>query len=358
MGQPSKKRALTRGHFLPVLLIAISLVGLSSTCLGESVQAEGQNTVVWSADFETGDNSQFNGRLYDTCSKGVVGVSTTTVHNGRYAGYFAGASSSPPNCREYVTVNFITSEGMDLYLSDFYWESWFYVPTMTLAHCASGCWVSFATFSTKVDFNYPFVIDSESNRQVYVWVVQGGYAITQNLVSAPIKWPFDTWFKLSILARGVGTSQAEFTMYQDDVPIVHSTSNLMPGGLSSIHEGLYMGSSQPSWAVYNDDILVQSLLTGSSSESPPTVSSTTRFTATATTHLTEITTSRATTLSASPPAKELTCDPISCYIATVRTILVPLLLIALIGLVGWLAFLFRQRQHAEHFSAERTYGAI
>ncbi len=201
-------------------------------------------TLVWSANFETGSNSQFNGAFISTCLNGIIGVSKSREHAGNYSGYYYGegnVSSTVKSCREYREVNFNVKPYLSyLPITNFRFLMWVYVPNVTL-----NGWFSLATFGDGDDA--PFTIDVTNRGQIQLFVsIAGNNIITQNLVPSALSVPFDRWFSLSILALNLGTSYAEITIYQNGTPIIYYQGNLLSGGLSHAHFGLYMSNKQPS----------------------------------------------------------------------------------------------------------------
>jgi len=215
-------------------------------------------TIVWSANFETGNNSQFNGPQASTCNSGIVGVSTTIIHSGHYAGYYYGKGAGSGVCREYPSEFISNSQP----LTDFYWNMWVYVPSVKLTD-----WVSFATFapgnrSTSLLSLVPFTIDSSTGRELHLYVdvlPLGQRIILQNLVRKAVQWPLNAWFQISVTAHGLGTPNADIIVNQNGIPIIHYHGKLLNGPLTIVHFGLYMGGGQSAFSVLNDDIIIESI---------------------------------------------------------------------------------------------------
>jgi hypothetical protein len=89
-------------------------------------------------------------------------------------------------------------------------------------------------------------------------VVNGAGTIWQS--GTPVLWSFDRWFKIGIAVElHPGTANSRITLFQDNVALINYVGNLgdLSIGLDSMHFGLYMGTRQGAFAVYNDAITVQ-----------------------------------------------------------------------------------------------------
>ncbi len=208
--------------------------------------------MVLDVNFETGNNSQLNGQLQNTCTSGAVAVSSTNVHSGGYAGYYSGqgnATSTSKSCREYNMLNL----NMKPYaavgpMTNFYFKMWVYIPKVTIPS-----WISFATFGSGDGL--PFTVDGNNHNQIQLFVsIVGNKVFTQNLVSPAVVFPFDRWFSISLVARNVGGQTSQITIYQDDVPIINYQGLLLANPMAYAHFGLYMSNKQPSLTLYNDDV--------------------------------------------------------------------------------------------------------
>ena len=290
----------------------------TTSCCTSSTGSITSGQVFWSADFETGDNSQFNApncmpgecgvfAATNTCQNGVIGVSSLNpltnggiVHSGNYAGYYSGGppqDSTARNCREYPVVTF------NQFLTDFYWDMWVYVPTFT----QTG-WVSFATFGNWANPNTqsfePFTLDALANGDFQLDNIYNGQYFP---TSTPV--PLNQWFELSLIAHGVGSSTATLQFYLNGQPLVSESGNVQPGPYNSGHFGLYKEASQGNYAVYNDDTVIEALSssggttttssqssTNTSSQTTSTVTSTVTSTGSPTTTISTITTGGSTSL--------------------------------------------------------------
>jgi len=230
------------------LLTLCMLVGLLVSVLPVNGYTQ---TLVWSANFEHGDNSQFNGAIANTCHNGIIGVSSIIVHKGTYSGYYYGkgnSKSASDSCREYPSLNLDSKPYLGYQpISNFYFKMWIYIPKVSLKS-----WISFATFGTG-DLT-PFTIDCNPSRQIQLFVSVSNTLVTQNLVPTPRSIPFDNWFSISLYAYGLGTSNGQITIYQNGTPIIQFHGTLLNGPLTVAHFGLYMSNDQPSFAIYNDDL--------------------------------------------------------------------------------------------------------
>ncbi|MBI4929200.1 MAG: T9SS type A sorting domain-containing protein [Bacteroidetes bacterium] len=269
--QVAERRAnKMKNKFYTMLIIAFLSVTFCTTLFSQPPPGA---VLIWSADFETGDQSQFhNLENTDLCDNGVIGVSSTIVHSGNYAGKYSGdMPSGAIKCREYWNVNFKTGHpantGTWLSMTDFYWEAWFYIPTVSWP-TGPTAWFSPVTIGTITNnWATPLTLGSGSNRLINLFSHQTQTQFNQNNPTVP--FPFDQWFKLSMIAHNFGPSNADVTLYQDNVAIIHATGNLSAGGNDSDHFGLYIGSGIPNFTVYNDDISVYSIPTATATNEYP-----------------------------------------------------------------------------------------
>lgn len=238
-----------------LILLTLNLSLLNASAILE-VSASAGHVLVWSANFETGDNSQFNGDLESTCANGVVGVSSTIVHSGRYAGYYYGqGNSSSASCREFKNLNLYVPPYSNYQpLNDFYFEMWVYVIPNPDGKLAG--WISFATFDTP-HIGFPFTIDGETNNQICLYVsLEGGKLTCQNLnTQTLIQFPFHQWFNVAVLANIIpNTTTSNVTVYYDGLAIIQNEGNLLNGPFAYGHFGLYMSTLNPSVTILNDDM--------------------------------------------------------------------------------------------------------
>jgi len=293
-----------------VLLLSLTSIAQLVTLGGHiAASAQGGGTVVWSANYETGDQSQFisagswgtvTGKLVNECG-GTLGVSSISpptnggiVHSGNYAGYYsgnipkflAGGGVLPLGNRCHVTPDTWSIGGPGKTHSDFYEEVWFYVPTQLLVAetrtYSNNPYVSFFGFGDRSEQTFGINSATASSgtlasHDLVAYSVNLRRTFTQNVGSTPVQWPFDAWFKLGILVHNLGTAQASFIVYFDDSPIMdYSNVAVTAGPMYSTHAGAYWSIDQGTWAIYNDDLLFEDLsLTSNSSVAGPssTVSS-------------------------------------------------------------------------------------
>jgi hypothetical protein len=257
-------------------------------------------TTVWSANFETGNNAQFNGQVYNTCIDGNVSVSTTIVHTGSYSGYYygigngtSGTGTGHGSCREYPQLNLAVSPYSAYQpITDFVFDGWFYVPTPangTIAGCSvlysSYCsWISFATLASGTD--WPFTIDGlnvNGSRRIALWIGNDNMTgFIQNInTSSPQYWNFDSWMELTAVAHiAIGTSNSDVTIYENGIPIIYYAGDVLSGPLEYAHFGLYMSQSntQPI-IILNDDLSIEEITqtTTTSATTSTTATSTSKF---------------------------------------------------------------------------------
>ncbi len=237
---------------LIILLVTTTVLVVQQPPVIRPVNAITQ-TEVWSANFETGNNSQFNGLFNNTCLGGIIGVSTTIVHSGHYSGFYSGqsnATSGKPSCAEYPIVDLNVKPYSKFQpITSFHFKMWVYIPRIT-----QKSWFSFATFGTG-DFK-PFTIDCNVHGQIQLFVSDVGRIIHQNSGSSARRVPFNRWFSISLYAYNLGTRNANVTIYQDGTQIIQYQGSLLNGPLTFAHFGLYMSNDQPSLVIYNDDLVL------------------------------------------------------------------------------------------------------
>ena len=245
--------------------LLFSLILLSSTILlpfalnlsSQVIAQTSSQVTVWAADFETGDNSQFNGVVRDTCQNGVIGVTPTIVHSGQYAGYYYGGPSqvAGSSCREYVTA--VAS----VPLTSYYWSGWFYVPTYTPVG-----WVSFATLGTDTT-GHAITLDGSVHQTISVYLANLGG--TYNTGQA---FPLNQWFQLSVLAHSVDSPNGDVTVYLNGAPIFYQAGTIQGGAMQYMHFGVYKGDTQPTWTVIEDDLILETTSSVTSSSVTTTTS--------------------------------------------------------------------------------------
>ena len=197
--------------------------------------------VLFNASFESGNiTDYFNDSVVTTCGA-VDNITSTMVHSGHYAeiDYYDGGSCGE-NIRAYPTESITNAP------TDFYLNLWVYVPQAKLTD-----WVSFITLHLSDD---TFItLDSNTQRQLHLWNKITG--ITYQ--SGAVTWPFSEWFELGIRAHiQPGTLDYTIVVYQNNTPIISYTGDTGNGQLAHVHLGLYAGPNQGDFTVYNDDLLL------------------------------------------------------------------------------------------------------
>jgi hypothetical protein len=281
MGNVALQEVRSRLKTIILLIVVVAqLQAIAFVSANQGVQsARGSMTttytsgqIVWSANFETGDNSQFNAGQSSTCLNGVIGVSSSIVHSGNYAGYYSGQMPvGQVSCREHPLEALPN-------LTDFHWEMWVYVPTQNQTD-----WLSFATFNT-VPKGPPFTLDASTIKSTPEGLIDIDITRTNpsTYVWSNVTFPYNAWFKLSLDAHAVDTTQGNLTVYLNDAPIIHYQGQLLSGPFNHCHFGAYFGGNQSSWTVYNDDIVVEALSGGGGTTTSSTTTSTSDTTTTST----------------------------------------------------------------------------
>jgi hypothetical protein len=103
-------------------------------------------------------------------------------------------------------------------------------------------------------------VDSSTKQALHLFVEGGNGGRRGNFYQInPIKWPFNTWFSIGVRVNlHPGSENSSITVYQNDVPIINFTGYAGDGLLWQMHFGLYTGENQSQFAVYNDNITLQS----------------------------------------------------------------------------------------------------
>jgi len=244
------------------LLLTLAIVTFSAANMSVSFATR---TTVWSADFETGTNSQFNGYLQNTCTSGIINATEHMAHNGKYAGYYYGGPVAP-SCKETPTELFDHTTVPQM--TSFHWEMWVMVVAPSLQD-----WISLATFSSGVGST--FTLDghiSKSGQYLALWLNNQAFQGTAQ--TSPVVFPLNKWFKLSLDAYNTNTPSSQITIYQDNSQIIQYDGELFNATqyMNFIHFGLYMGQRQPAMAVLNDNTAIDSI--GPSTTSAGTVTRT------------------------------------------------------------------------------------
>lgn len=228
-------------------------------------------TSIWSADYESGKHeTYFTGPNTDDVKPGNSPgqVVTTRAHSGIYSGYYTVRSNTGNgSARCYWVKDFRFDSSGKFNVSnipathDFKISGWFYVPSVTLIG-----WVSFITLHFE-GWDAAVTIDSGKNKYAYIWTPNGIFSHSQAGQTAQ-QWPFDSWFKLEVEIHYRPANQlSTIILREDDIQIArldaYATTPQAPKRIYDIHFGVYIGSTQPSFAIYNDDLELTDL-TGTS----------------------------------------------------------------------------------------------
>jgi hypothetical protein len=239
------------------------MVLVSSGSIAQPVAAQ-SSSILWSAGFESGTQSEFNYGQGQVAGGAVVATTTSVQYEGSYSGYYyyLGPAGGQESRRAYPT-HVLTPRP-----SKFLVEAWAYVPSSVDGQVvALTDWVSFVSLwlndgGSNAGIN-PITIDSTTRRELTLWL--GTLPSNRDVYqAAPVKWPLDKWFKIGVQGDlQPGTANSRITVFQDGVAIISWVGNLgdQANGLGQMHFGLYMGSDQGTFAVHNDAISVQELQT-------------------------------------------------------------------------------------------------
>ena len=244
----------------------VTSLGLSFTVLDPPSDAPAQpptGALVWSANFDTGDFTQWN-YCCDSVGGGMTNISSHLAHTGVYSEYAWNPGDTGSLKRAYPAETF--SPG----ISDFLVNMWIYVPRdYNGVPVSITDWVSFLSLWINPgywQYAAPITIDGGQQLQMDLEMFTTPVYVYQ---TNPINWPYNQWFELSV--SGVldpgGTSY--ITVYQNNATIMSwegvlpdtGTGTLGTGpvtysGLTQIHAGLYIGPAQSYFSIYNADFTV------------------------------------------------------------------------------------------------------
>ncbi len=223
-------------------VFAIALVLLIIVLGFRFVDSVTASTLVWSATFESGSwYTYFDAGMQTSCGA-VNSISHRLSFIGKYAGYyyhFGGKCSE--NIRAYP------HEELQTTLTKFRLQVMVYVPSVTLLD-----WVSFMTMHLT---DGTFITIDSTGQVLHMWdgALQEGSRTIQQL--NPISWPFNRWFNLTVVANlKPGADNSHIVLYQNSVKVIDYTGYAGNGSLRLMHFGLYTGSTQATFNVYNDEI--------------------------------------------------------------------------------------------------------
>jgi hypothetical protein len=190
-----------------------------------------ENGVVWSADHETGDLSQWKaGNRFKTteadsgqCSRPPDGVSTEYAHSGRYSMKLTINSKRTAGCRQFRKPEPVSGK-------PYYYSAWFFIPKPVQVN---GWWQLFQFKSTTdsglsgVFWKLQVINDGEFMRIVPVWkgVVSGpheGDGIRRRLYEQTLAAiPVAQWFHLEVYLKQSETYDGQIIVWQDGVEILN-----------------------------------------------------------------------------------------------------------------------------------------
>lgn len=225
----------------------------------------------WSWNFESGTQWSNSGPLAQyACGNNPGQVVTTLAHGGTHSGYYVCTNMSGPGASfpslDYVDYSTGTPRP-SLMTRDVYAVVWIYIPSQTLVN---GAWFAFGGIETYNfnlhEWDIGWGIDSGADRKFLIWYgdLWQEKAVYQG--ANGIQWPFDRWFSLAFEVHLRTTDQlSTMIAYQDGVQILRMDVNTGPvyttdpPTINTFHWGLYAGSGQKNFEIYNDDILLYDL---------------------------------------------------------------------------------------------------
>jgi hypothetical protein len=250
----------------PVLFLAFAFVAIANP--GDRSPAQQQSGIIWSADHETGDLSQWtaNGRggSYDSgkCIRPADGVTTELSHSGRYSMKITIDTSLESGCRQFRSEEAISG-------SDLFYSAWFYVPQF---HAAKNYWNIFQFKSKTQTKNDPFwVIDllpREDNKRFALRLRWKGATAGPKASDgiAPerypqeiIDFPIGRWVHLEAFLKQSSQFGGQLTVWQDGVEVwnLQGIKTKYAEGENRWSVNNYSDSLEPSPAtLYIDDAVV------------------------------------------------------------------------------------------------------
>jgi hypothetical protein len=256
-------------------IVTTTTSATTTSSIVTTTTANSSRTLVWSAGYESGDQSEWNWYPeQNPQGNAVLSVSSQIVHSGEYSGYYYYAGN--PNGQ--VSIRAYPCEMIDPTNRPvkFYIQLWVYVPSVVNgAKVSIASWISFASLWFNLppvnpyngpDVN-PITIDSFSNRQLALWLgplktSSGPNDQYYRYQTSPITWPFDKWFSIGIYGElHPGAASSKIIVYQDGNPIIQWTGDLgsYSTGLGQMHFGLYADPTQGTIAIYNDYVEAYSI---------------------------------------------------------------------------------------------------
>ncbi len=236
---------------------------------------------LWSATYESGTwqtyfNGSLNGRTDQTCSVSlkVTKSPAAPTPRGRYSAFYykkSGASTNDIPCQ--WAEHEVLGAGLTNYVQQ--------LDVMVPSHLPNGArmtladWQSFETghlCSTVacVGTDSMYGVDSNPDRTLHLWVQ--GQGTHQSL---EIPYPLDKWFTIAthVSLDITGGPDSRIEVYLNDAKIASWTGRMEANlGLWRFHNGLYVGSKQSSFSLYNDNDYLWAITptVGSTTSSAPT----------------------------------------------------------------------------------------
>ena len=189
------------------LVIILLASGLLTPSLA-SVASAGQSNTIWSANFETGDHSQFNQCSVQPGGANPPAVATNIVHTGTYSeyDYYDGDGGTGLPHRSYCGEAFNVANQYTSIENDV----WIYVPSSV-----NGTVQDYETWFTFVNLFFARSDGSSKGALVVMGCTSGGgypcdhRQLSLNtgpfssghviIASNNVTWPFDQWFALRTL---------------------------------------------------------------------------------------------------------------------------------------------------------------
>ena len=225
------------------------------------------DAILWSADMETGDLSQWthsgsHGGSYDSgnCIRPQNGVSSEHAHSGRYSMKLTIDTSVESGCRQFRHEEAITGKPL-------YYSAWFYIPQY---YHPLNYWNVFQFKSEAGGANEPFwVVDVMARSQtgalhlVLRWkgavegpAEEGKHRGTRRYDQAAADVPVGKWFRIEAFLQQSSDAKGELVVWQDGVQLwdMQNVKTKFPGGDQRWSVNNYSDKLIPSPAtLYIDD---------------------------------------------------------------------------------------------------------
>lgn len=262
---------------LLIFILFIFTLFLITSSPGYAVSEE---DVVWSADFETGDISQWSpgGGFIKQGSSGKVDIITSPVHSGKYAAALSINTSEPSSTGNQAAYLF---RWQDLPGKEYYYSAWYYIPS----NINPGSWWNiFQWKSMHSSGNDPMIVlDAINYSSGQTGLVMYWRADNETLRK---RWtqenlkpiPRDTWFQIEGYYKQSTLQDGHVTVWQDGVKIFDVKNLQTALSEDTVHWSINNYTSNitpPNTTIYVDDAVISKTKVGTGNGSTPNPTPTT-----------------------------------------------------------------------------------